>query len=64
MCTRPNEVWNPCPKCNLDENCEESAENNDCDPNYCEPRCVCKENFYTDNNNICVPSEECRKYFI
>ncbi|CAH0674072.1 unnamed protein product [Spodoptera exigua] len=61
-CTRPNEVWDPCPSACLAENCEDA----DKQPTVCntlvlncEPRCVCKKKHFRNSSGICVPVHKC-----
>ncbi|CAG9787140.1 unnamed protein product [Diatraea saccharalis] len=66
-CTRPNEVWNPNPSRCIRETCEEAnALEEPCNrPNRdLRPQCVCKDGFYRNASDICIPASECRKYDI
>ncbi|XP_028178885.1 zonadhesin-like isoform X2 [Ostrinia furnacalis] len=62
-CTRPNEEWNICPSLCFDESC--SAFNSPppvCDTfplPECFPKCTCKPGFARDENDVCIPGEEC-----
>ncbi|XP_063827347.1 zonadhesin-like isoform X4 [Ostrinia nubilalis] len=61
-CTRPNEVWDPCPSDCLDEDCSNAY--NPVAPCYtlllnCQPKCVCKKGHYRNGSDICVPASEC-----
>ncbi|KAJ0177895.1 hypothetical protein K1T71_006768 [Dendrolimus kikuchii] len=67
-CTRPNEVWNPCPSPCLKENCEDilidyPPEHCKTGSRYCNPRCVCKKNHFRDETSTCVTAEECPYYY-
>ncbi|XP_026731701.1 zonadhesin-like [Trichoplusia ni] len=57
-CTRPNEIWDPKPsRCYL-ESCRDIRK--ECDfVGADEPRCVCKEGYYRNDENVCVPESEC-----
>ncbi|KAI5636359.1 trypsin inhibitor like cysteine rich domain-containing protein [Phthorimaea operculella] len=63
-CTRPNEEWARCPQC-LAESCADAdtPETGVCNTliHNCEPRCVCKKGFYRNDEQMCVPKEECSK---
>lgn len=65
-CTRPNEVWDSCPSTCLYENCNDVDNPNvECDDSCkAEPRCVCDENHFRNNDGVCVPAEECPSYVI
>ncbi|CAH0583154.1 unnamed protein product [Chrysodeixis includens] len=54
-CTRPNEVWDPNPTKCFDERCGSKCENN----GQSAPRCVCKDGFFRNDSDICVPESEC-----
>ncbi|XP_028178875.1 zonadhesin-like isoform X5 [Ostrinia furnacalis] len=61
-CTRPNEVWDPCPSDCLGEDCSNAY--NPVAPCYtlllnCQPKCVCKKGHYRNGSDICVPASEC-----
>ncbi|XP_026318544.1 uncharacterized protein LOC113229232 [Hyposmocoma kahamanoa] len=64
-CTRPNEVWNPCPSPCYRENCR----NRRTEPkictykglNTCEPRCTCIQGYYRDQFDDCIPAADCDK---
>ncbi|CAK1579522.1 unnamed protein product [Parnassius mnemosyne] len=63
-CTRPSEDYSNCPSACLREGCEFAGE----EPPVCntlvlncQPQCICKPNTFRNENNICVPVEQCRK---
>ncbi|KOB79511.1 Zonadhesin, partial [Operophtera brumata] len=63
-CTRPKEVWNPCPSDCGSEYCEAV----DSPPAVCNtlvlncnPRCVCEKNYFRNDDDVCVSTNECRK---
>ncbi|KAL4707302.1 hypothetical protein ACJJTC_019840 [Scirpophaga incertulas] len=62
-CTRPNEVWSPCPSDCQSEYCEAVDQGpvvcNTLVLN-CQPRCVCKENYFRRQDDMCVSAAECR----
>ncbi|XP_075975761.1 zonadhesin-like isoform X2 [Anticarsia gemmatalis] len=61
-CTRPNEVWSKCPSACLAEKCEDAGKKPPrCQTLLlnCEPRCICKKNHYRNDDDICVPADEC-----
>ncbi|KAM3966960.1 zonadhesin-like [Aphomia sociella] len=59
-CTRPNEEWDPCASDCLAEKCEDiNNKQSTCEPSDCRPKCVCKKNFYRDENDICIPAAKC-----
>ncbi|XP_063893818.1 zonadhesin isoform X2 [Helicoverpa armigera] len=59
-CTRPNEVLKRNPKECFSERCEDRGK--PCDPVYpATPRCVCKEGFFRNEDDECIPASECGK---
>nr|XP_049693107.1 zonadhesin isoform X3 [Helicoverpa armigera] len=59
-CTRPNEVLKRNPKECFSERCEDRGK--PCDPVYpATPRCVCKEGFFRNEDDVCIPASECGK---
>ncbi|XP_030031197.2 zonadhesin [Manduca sexta] len=63
-CKRPNEEWNRCPSNCLAERCEDIYRNQtECNKSYsyCDPKCVCKQGFYRNSSDVCVPAAECAK---
>ncbi|XP_048003668.1 zonadhesin-like isoform X3 [Leguminivora glycinivorella] len=64
-CTRPNEVWNPCPSACLRENCDDvNDQPTTCNTlvHNCDPRCICTEGHFRNASGICVPAEECPNF--
>ncbi|CAH0751880.1 unnamed protein product [Diatraea saccharalis] len=64
-CTRPNEVWSPCPS-----NCRsEDCRNVNDEPRFCialatncQPKCICANGYFRNGSGICVPAKECDGY--
>ncbi|KAL4707283.1 hypothetical protein ACJJTC_019821 [Scirpophaga incertulas] len=62
-CTRPNEVWSPCPfECNSEYCDAVDQEPVVCNTLLlnCQPKCVCKKNYFRGNGDICISADECR----
>ncbi|KAL4707298.1 hypothetical protein ACJJTC_019836 [Scirpophaga incertulas] len=62
-CTRPNEVWSPCPFDCKSEYCDAVDQGSVvCNTLLlnCQPKCVCKENYFRGKNEICISADECR----
>ncbi|XP_026318518.1 zonadhesin-like isoform X2 [Hyposmocoma kahamanoa] len=60
-CTRPNEVWNSCPSGCRAEYCTDISQQSACNEllKNCQPKCVCAERYYRNENDICVPPTDC-----
>ncbi|RVE54608.1 hypothetical protein evm_000729 [Chilo suppressalis] len=62
-CTRPNEVYDPCPSACFSDDCAEvikpvSVCNTLVKP-ICRPQCVCAKGFGRDTNGDCIPIYNC-----
>ncbi|KAM3966912.1 uncharacterized protein ACR2FA_011796 [Aphomia sociella] len=62
-CTRPNEVWSSCPSPCLAEGCADvNNQPTTCNTlieAVCSPRCICKTDYFRNNDDICIAAEEC-----
>ncbi|KAJ8724346.1 hypothetical protein PYW08_015820 [Mythimna loreyi] len=57
-CTRQNEVWDPNPSGCFLERCDDRGSK--CDYPYPSgPRCVCREGYYRNEDDVCIPALEC-----
>ncbi|XP_063367819.1 zonadhesin-like [Cydia amplana] len=67
-CTRPNELWNPCPQC-LAESCADvNNQPTTCNTLIlnCQPQCVCKKGYFRNSTisigftkDTCIPAKDC-----
>nr|WHN38848.1 Zon1B-L [Andraca theae] len=63
-CTRPNEEWSPCPSDCLSELCKDVDKKPIVCNTFvlnCQPKCICKENHFRNESEICVSAKVCRK---
>ncbi|XP_072950010.1 zonadhesin-like isoform X2 [Epargyreus clarus] len=63
-CTRQFEEWSSCPKPCFSDYCRDRykvSTPEDCpySGEDCRPQCVCKQGYYRNDSDICVPAEQC-----
>ncbi|XP_026753241.2 venom serine protease inhibitor-like [Galleria mellonella] len=67
-CSGQNEVYNTCPVTCPPQTCAAIGQTYSClsipvnktsDPGYCQPACVCEDGYLRNDNNVCIPKEDC-----
>ncbi|CAG4964706.1 unnamed protein product [Colias eurytheme] len=58
-CTRPHEVWYPCPAPCFSDSCRALGVERECYSSGCEPQCACEEGYYRNDSGDCVLQENC-----
>lgn len=68
-CPGDNEIYDPCDapcparRCDFDATVVKCGKPPQVGDDACLVGCRCKDGFLRNNKNVCIPADECRKYF-